>query len=113
MAPHPSANSSVSDRPPNWTNEQKAHWPADALPTAVALHRQLAIPERHWHALKAQRPRRAAEQLAAALVQLLSASEASNAAAADGTQQCLALLEHAQQWLRAEISDPGCPSHRR
>lgn len=113
MAPDPSAHSSVSDRPPNWTAEQQRQWPAEALQTAIALHRHLAIPERDWHALKAQRPRRAAEQLAAALVQLLSASGASNATAAEGTQQCLALLEHAQQWLRAEISDPGCPSHRR
>ncbi|MFM9111469.1 MAG: DUF6439 family protein, partial [Prochlorococcaceae cyanobacterium] len=88
-------------------------WPADALELAVALQRQLAIGDRDWHRLKRQRPRRAAEQLAAALVQLLQAHVPAVAAATPGRDQAIALVEHALGWLRAEISDPGCPSHGR
>jgi len=46
-------------------------WPEGAHGQAVALQRQLALGDRDWHALKGQRSRRAAEQLAAALVLLL------------------------------------------
>ena len=88
-------------------------WPEGALPTAVDLHRQLSIGDRDWHALKGQRSRRAAEQLAAALVQLLSGDQPAAPATNEARQRALELLEHAQQWLRAEISDPGCPQHRR
>lgn len=88
-------------------------WPQGALVQAEALHRQLAIPERDWHSLKGQRPRRGAEQLSAALVQLLSADDPARTASSAARQQAIALVEHALLWLRAEISDPGCPSHRR
>jgi hypothetical protein len=88
-------------------------WPAEALPLAERLHRQLSIGDRDWHALKRQRPRRAAEQLAAALVQLLAADDPGATAATDGRLRAIALLENAQAWLRAEISDPGCPAHGR
>lgn len=88
-------------------------WPEQALSQAKALHRLLAIPERDWHALKSQRPRRGAEQLSAALVQLLSADDPRRAAGSPARDQAIALVEHALLWLRAEISDPGCPSHGR
>lgn len=88
-------------------------WPDDALPLAQQLHRSLSIGERDWHALKSQRPRRAAEQLAAALVQLLARDTPTNAAAGGARQEAIALLEHALGWLKAEVSDPGCPSHGR
>jgi len=88
-------------------------WPEAARPLAEELQRQLAIGDRDWHALKRQRPRRAAEQLAAALVQLLSSDDPRQSAATPAREQAIALAEHALQWLRAEISDPGCPSHGR
>jgi hypothetical protein len=88
-------------------------WPDAALPLAERLHRELCIGERDWHALKRQRPRRAAEQLAAALVQLLAADDPGSPAPTEARLRALALVEHAQGWLRAEISDPGCPSHGR
>ncbi|MEO1001644.1 MAG: DUF6439 family protein [Cyanobacteria bacterium J06638_7] len=88
-------------------------WPEQAAPLAEALHRQLVIADRDWHALKTQRSRRGAEQLAAALVQLLQADQPQRSAASPGREQAIALVEHALQWLRAEISDPGCPSHGR
>jgi hypothetical protein len=109
MARQPTLSSSVSDRPSDWPSR----WPEGALDTAVALQRQLSVGDRDWHALKSQRPRRAAEQLAAALVQLLSGDVPSQREAGDARLRALELLEHAQRWLRAEISDPGCPSHRR
>lgn len=103
----------VSDRSTQRDQNQRARWPDEALPMAVALHRQLSISDRDWHALKSQRSRRAAEQLAAALVQLISGDNPGEAGVNDARQRTLALLDHAQQWLRAEISDPGCPQHRR
>ena len=88
-------------------------WPEQALPLAQQLHRSLSISERDWHALKSQRPRRAAEQLAAALVQLLARDTPTNAAAGEARREAIALAEHALGWLKAELSDPGCPSHGR
>jgi len=103
----------VSERSPQQLQDQRVRWPDEALATAVALHRQLSIGDRDWHALKAQRSRRAAEQLAAALVQLLSGDQPASTTSTEARQRALDLLEHAQQWLRAEVSDPGCPQHRR
>ena len=86
-------------------------WPAGAAAQAVVLQRLLAIGDRDWHALKRQRPRRAAEQLAAALVQLLEADDPRQSQAGMARAQAIALVEHALGWLRAELSDPGCPQH--
>jgi len=77
----------------------------------VALQRLLTIGDRDWHALKRQRPRRAAEQLAAALVQLLEADDPRQSQAGAARQQAIALVEHALGWLKAELNDPGCPQH--
>ena len=94
----------VSDRPDDWHQ----HWPPGALEAAVALQRQLSIGERDWHALKNQRSRRGAEQLAAALVQLLHGDAPGQRQASEARLRALELLEHAQLWLKAEITDPGC-----
>jgi hypothetical protein len=88
-------------------------WPAGAAAQAVALQRLLAIGDREWHALKRQRPRRAAEQLAAALVQLLEGDDPRRSQAGAARAQAIALVEHALGWLKAELSDPGCPQHGR
>ncbi|MEB3333671.1 MAG: DUF6439 family protein [Cyanobacteriota bacterium] len=88
-------------------------WPSDALALAQGLQRSLGIDERQWHRLKAQRPRRAAEQLAAALVQLLAADDPKRSTATPAREEAIALVRHALGWLTSEISDPGCPSHRR
>lgn len=79
----------------------------------MALQRSLSIGDRDWHALKRQRPRRAAEQISAALVQLLSGDDPTAPASTPAREQAIALLEHSLGWLKAELSDPGCPSHRR
>ncbi|MBM5796959.1 MAG: hypothetical protein FJ050_01780 [Cyanobacteria bacterium M_surface_7_m2_040] len=94
-------------------SDRQQDWPSEALDTAVQLQRQLSIGERDWHRLKAQRPRRAAEQLAAALVQLLSGDQPGAPQSTPARQRALELVEHAERWLRAEISDPGCATHRR
>ena len=88
-------------------------WPDGALEQAVALQRSLTIGDRDWHALKRQRARRAAEQISAALVQLLSSDDPDASAPTDGRLQAIALVEHSLGWLKAELSDPGCPTHRR
>ncbi len=88
-------------------------WPEGAREQAVALQRSLSIGDRDWHALKRQRPRRAAEQISAALVQLLSGDDPTALAPTAAREQAIALLEHSLAWLKAELSDPGCPSHRR
>jgi hypothetical protein len=104
-------SSSVTTAPAAVSPSQR--WPEESLPLAQQLHRSLSIGERDWHALKSQRPRRAAEQVAAALVQLLARDTPTNSAGGEARQQTIELLEHALGWLKAEISDPGCPSHGR
>lgn len=89
------------------------NWPEGALAQAVALQRTLSINDRDWHALKRQRPRRAAEQISAALVQLLSGDDPAGGQTTEARTQAIALLEHSLGWLKAELSDPGCPSHQR
>ena len=88
-------------------------WPAQALPLAEQLHRSLVIGDNDWQAHTGQRPRRAAEQIAAAMVQLLARDLPSQRPSNEAREQAIALLEHALGWLKAEVSDPGCPSHGR
>ena len=99
--------------PSSPTPESRGSWPEGARDLAEQLQRRLAIGERDWHALKAQRPRRAAEQLASALVVLLAADSPAAGRGGEAREQATALVEHALGWLKAEISDPGCPSHGR
>lgn len=87
-------------------------WPTEARPLAESLLRQLSIGDRQWHALKGQPRRRAAEQLAAALLQLL-ALDVDGSTAAPETEQALALIESASAWLRGSQRDPGCPRSQR
>ncbi len=89
-------------------------WPEGSREAAEALHRLLTIGDRHWHALKGQPQRRAAEQLAAALVQLLDpANPPAAPTATPARQRAAALTEHALAWLQGELRDPGCPQHGR
>jgi hypothetical protein len=88
-------------------------WPEGSLELAEQLQRRLCIGERDWHALKGQRPRRGAEQIAAALVHLLAADDPARRSATPARERAIALLEHGLAWMRAEISDPGCPDHGR
>jgi hypothetical protein len=88
-------------------------WPPEALALAQQLQRLLSIDDQHWHQLKTQRSRRAAEQLAAALVQLLAADDPQRSAPTPARRDAIALVDHALGWLRSEISDPGCPTHAR
>ncbi|MFZ0408527.1 MAG: DUF6439 family protein [Cyanobium sp.] len=92
---------------------EQRQWPEGALELARSLQQQLAINDRDWHALKSQRCRRASEQIAAALVQLLAADDPAERTISPARLEAIALLEHAIGWLKAEISDPGCPSHGR
>jgi len=90
-----------------------APWPPESLALAQQLQRSLSIDDRQWHRLKSQRSRRAAEQLAAALVQLLAGDDPRASRPTPARQDATALVEHALGWLRAEIRDPGGPSHGR
>ncbi len=114
MAPqhHQRPVTDTASRLASQPNPQRG-WPDQALEQAVALQRSLSIGDRDWHALKRQRPRRAAEQISAALVQLLAGDDPASPASNGAREQAIALLEHSLGWLRAELSDPGCPSHRR
>jgi hypothetical protein len=96
---------------PSFRPVPPSSWPQAALPLAQQLHQQLTIGDRDWHALKTQRPRRGAEQLAAALVQLLAGDDPTSPQPTGSRQQAIALTEHALAWLKAELRDPGCPSH--
>lgn len=88
-------------------------WPSGSAEAAIQLHRLLTIQDRDWHALKSQADRRGAEQLAAALVQLLSADRCSGGQQEQAHRQAIELAEHALGWLRRERKDPGCPQHGR
>jgi hypothetical protein len=88
-------------------------WPEGSRQLAEALHRLLAIQERDWHAQKGQKPRRGAEQIAAALVQLTAEDSAPHQPGGDAQARAIALLEHGLAWLKGELKDPGCPSHGR
>jgi hypothetical protein len=76
-------------------------WSQDAQADARRLHEQLRLGDRDWHRWKADADRRAAEQLAAALAQLLQGQH----------QEAEALADSALRWLRREQRDPGCPRH--
>lgn len=88
------------------------NWPQGAHEQAVALQRLLTIGERDWHAFKTQRSRRAAEQLAAALVLLLGGDDPSAAEVGQARQMAIELVSSGYSWLIGDLSDPGCPSHR-
>ncbi len=92
---------------------QRQRWPDTATTQAEALHRLLTINDRQWHDTKGQPCRRAAEQLAGALVQLLAGDGPNAGLASDGRQRAIALTRSALAWLEGEIKDPGCPSHGR
>jgi uncharacterized small protein (DUF1192 family) len=68
---------------------------------AQALAQRLAITEKDWHRLKANRSARASEQVAAALVFLLK----------DQPEEALPRLQQATGWLDKSISAPPCPGH--
>lgn len=72
-----------------------------AAELAQALLEKLAIAERDWHRLKANRKVRANEQAAAAIVFLLK----------DQPDEALPRLQQAVAWLDRSISAPPCPSH--
>jgi hypothetical protein len=106
MEPH------SSQRPvPTPRAKPSRSWPESCQDQALALQQLLAISDRDWHALKAQRSRRAAEQLAAALVLLISGDDPGSTQPSPARVQAIELVEHALRWLKAEVSDPGCPSH--
>lgn len=101
------------DRSPGLEAALRQHWPANATAQAEALHRLLTIDDRQWHALKGQPCRRAAEQLAGALVQLLAGAGPTADLSSDGRQRAIALTRSALGWLEGDLRDPGCPSHGR
>ena len=108
---------SVGKRPvPSSVTDQLAkpsfRWPEGAHGQAVALQRQLALGDRDWHALKGQRSRRAAEQLAAALVLLLAGDNPAASQSGPARLAAIDLVENGLGWLKGELADPGCPSHR-
>jgi len=93
--------------------DQRGRWPHQSKETAAQLHRLLVIADRDWHSLKTQADRRAAEQLAAALVHLISVEAPSSADGMATRRSAIELIEHALSWLKGERKDPGCPSHGR
>ncbi|WP_413174247.1 DUF6439 family protein [Anabaena azotica] len=71
------------------------------LELAQALMERLSISPNDWHRLKSNRNARASEQLAAAMVFLLT----------NQPQEAQARLEQAVGWLDKSISAPPCPTH--
>ena len=69
------------------------------LDLAQTLAQQLAIGHRDWHRLQSNRPARAQEQAAIAMVYLLKGESA----------LALAHLQQATAWLDRSVSAPPCP----
>lgn len=88
-------------------------WPEGADDLAERLLQSLAIGDREWHAVKNQPSRRAAEQIAAALVQLLSSDDPRRPDNSEGRQQAIDLLDNALGWLKGDLRDLGCPGRQR
>jgi Family of unknown function (DUF6439) len=74
---------------------------SDALTLAQALLSKLSIAERDWHRLKGNRPARAQEQAAAALVFLLKQQP----------QEALVRLQQSVGWLDRSLTAPPCATH--
>ncbi len=102
---------SVPPAAPSLRPVDRQSWPEGSRALAVELQRLLAIDGRDWHALKAQKPRRGAEQVAAALVHLLAEDSSPQRRDGAAQQRAIALLEQGLAWLKGDLSDPGCPSH--
>lgn len=71
------------------------------LELAQVLAERLAIKPNDWHRLNRNRQVRAQEQLAAALVYLLSQQP----------DEALPRVEQAQGWLNRTVTAPPCPTH--
>jgi hypothetical protein len=71
---------------------------ATQLELAQQLAQQLAIGHKDWHRLQSNRPARAQEQAAIALVYLLKGE----------SQEALAHLQQATAWLDRSVSAPPC-----
>ena len=109
MGPTPAPRPVVPERP---QPPQPAGWPEGSAAGAAQLHQLLTIGDRQWHAFKGQPQRRAAEQLAAALVQLLDGANPPQAPVASPQRLAsIALVENALAWLKGDLRDPGCPQH--
>lgn len=70
-----------------------------SLNLAQQLAQQLAIGHKDWHRLQSNRPARAQEQAAIAMVYLLKGESA----------LALAHLQQATAWLDRSVSAPPCP----
>jgi Family of unknown function (DUF6439) len=81
--------------------EAKALADYSALELAQALTAKLSITDRDWHRLKSNRPARAQEQVATALILLLK----------DQPEEALLRLQQATGWLDRSISAPPCEAH--
>ena len=71
------------------------------LEVAQALADRLAIAPKDWHRLQANRPARAGEQAAVALVFLLK----------NQPQEALDRFNQAAGWLDRSLVAPPCPTH--
>ena len=80
----------------------KSIWPSKAQELSRELLEQVRITEKDWHQLKSDPKRRAAEQLAGAISQLLHGGE---------EIQVEQMTTEAIRWLKGEAITPKCPKH--
>jgi len=86
---------------PQINSSTKASQELSTIELAQALAERLTITPDKWHQLKSNRPARAREQAAAALVFLLK----------DRPEEALSRLQQAAGWLDRSVSAPPCPGH--
>ena len=91
------------DVTPISNNQDKVPQDLTDLELARALAARSAIAHQDWHRLKGNRQAQAKQQLASALVFLLS----------DHPQEALERINQAARWLDGSLSSPPCPDAQR
>ena len=80
----------------------KNNWPQESKYLSSQLHHSITIKSDEWHKHRSNNKRRAAEQLSAALVQLINNGE---------SEEILIKIEQSILWLKSEVKDQGCSGH--
>ena len=83
-------------------HNKRLEWSEETKHYCAKLHSSLSINNEDWHISRSNIKKRTAENLSAALVQLIEEGNIN-----DVIEQ----IEQSLKWLKSEIKDPGCSRH--